>query len=171
MEQVEGSPSFMMGEGAIYNIEVYADVICPWCYIGTRDLERSFRHFPAATFNVRWRPYFIAPDLGAGGEAMHDFMMKRYGHTVDLANPQHPLNCAASSTGVTLSPQRRMYSSVRSQILIWHAGEQGGARLQRIMADAIMNAYFGHAANIDDPAVLCKLAAEAGVAGAKDILK
>lgn len=55
-----------------FEIEVYSDAICPWCYIGKKALDRAIatytaRH-PDVDFKLLWRPYMLWPNSGVSGE-------------------------------------------------------------------------------------------------------
>ena len=50
-------------------IEVYADVFCPWCYIGAKRLERVLALRPEVGVDLRWRPFQLQPQMPAAGPA------------------------------------------------------------------------------------------------------
>ena len=48
-------------------IDVYSDVVCPWCYIGEKRLSRALAARPDLEAEVRWRPFQLQPDMPEGG--------------------------------------------------------------------------------------------------------
>jgi predicted DsbA family dithiol-disulfide isomerase len=62
-------------------VDVYSDVVCPWCYIGKRRLERAIALHPDLDVRVRFRAYELHPDLPPGGEDARTFYARKYGGT------------------------------------------------------------------------------------------
>jgi predicted DsbA family dithiol-disulfide isomerase len=60
-------------------IDVFADPICPWCYIGKRRLERALAHRNIEGARIRWRVYQINPDMPACGMARKDYLKSKFG--------------------------------------------------------------------------------------------
>jgi len=48
-------------------IDIYADVICPWCYVGEKTLEKVLREGPELAVERRWRPFQLQPEMPSGG--------------------------------------------------------------------------------------------------------
>ena len=48
-------------------IDVYADVVCPWCYVGEKRLEKALRERPELAVERRWRPFQLQPEMPSGG--------------------------------------------------------------------------------------------------------
>jgi len=60
-------------------IDVFADPICPWCYIGKRRLERALARRNILHPDIRWRVYRINPDMPEDGVSRNDFLRSRFG--------------------------------------------------------------------------------------------
>jgi len=56
----------MMGAHEL-RIEVYSDVVCPWCYIGKRRLERALARTSEVPTRVIWRPFQLNPTMPSAG--------------------------------------------------------------------------------------------------------
>ncbi|MER7331554.1 MULTISPECIES: DsbA family protein [unclassified Micromonospora] len=152
-------------------IEVWADVVCAWAYIGKRRLERALASWEGATVEVVWRPYRIDPAAPAPGEPLADVLRDP---TVDAAlqrcapdltpgeNRERVSRIAAAEgLGPPWGAGWRA-SSHNAHRLIALAHEAGGTRLQDAVAEEVMRAYFVDALDISLPAVLHKVARRAG---------
>ena len=60
-------------------IDVYADVVCPWCYVGEAHLERALAQRPELDVTLRWRPFQLRPEMPAGGEPWRTFAEEKFG--------------------------------------------------------------------------------------------
>ena len=60
-------------------IDVYADVVCPWCYIGARRLEGAIALRPDLPVEHRWRPFQLQPHMPAGGLSWPEFTRRKFG--------------------------------------------------------------------------------------------
>lgn len=145
---------------AAMRIDVYSDIACPWCFIGTRRLESVIRSLDVAEeIEVRHHPYLLHPDAPPGGIDMQRMLREKYG-----ADPRPMfarVEAAARDAGIDLdlSKQTRAYSTVGAHTLLRHAADRG---TQAALADAFFVAYFIDARDISDPAVLTELATEHG---------
>src|ERR1044071_2913575 len=59
-------------------IEIYSDVVCPWCYIGKRRLEKALEDFPIEV-TLRWRAYQLDPGAPHTSAPLIDWLGSRYG--------------------------------------------------------------------------------------------
>jgi predicted DsbA family dithiol-disulfide isomerase len=140
-------------------IDVYADVVCPWCYIGTERLEQVLAAHAGAPPVVRYRPFLLQPDTPDDGVDIPAMLRRKYG-----ADPQQMfarVEAAARDSGQTLdlARQPRMYPTERAHTLLRHAEARG---TQRALARALYRANFDEGRNIADPDVLAALAADHG---------
>ena len=69
---------------AVLQIDVVSDVVCPWCYIGKRQLEIALARWqarnpalPAPT--LRWRPFQLNPEIPAAGIPRGDYLLRKFG--------------------------------------------------------------------------------------------
>ena len=93
-------------------IEIWSDVVCPWCYIGKR---RFFRALDARTdreaFEVVFRPFELDPDAPAPGEALRDRLARRYGARSEAMMRQ--AGSAAVGEGITTDWERALAARTR----------------------------------------------------------
>ncbi len=137
------------------SIDIVSDVVCPWCVIGYRQLERATVMIAdRAEIAVRWHPFELAPDMPSEGMAMADYVRERYGSdAVQSRSNQDRITGIGASLGIDFrfSPASRIYNSHKAhQLLLW-AGEAGN---QTALKLALFNAYFTDQADISDDAIL-----------------
>jgi predicted DsbA family dithiol-disulfide isomerase len=143
-------------------IDLFVDIVCPWCFVGTERLERVLASLglEAPGVILRHHPFFLDPNTPPEGENIPEMLRRKYG-----ASDPRPLwarlEAQARSAGIELdlSKQATMYPTARAHTLIRHAGPRG---TQRALVRQLFRSYFLDARNIDDPAVLAEIAAGHG---------
>ncbi|WP_033824811.1 DsbA family protein, partial [Kitasatospora sp. MBT63] len=81
-------------------VEIYSDVVCPWCYIGKRRFEKALAAFPgAADVEVVFRPFQLNPDASAAGEPSARVYERKFGRPAQSIFA--PLTEAAAAEGIT----------------------------------------------------------------------
>ena len=71
-----------------FSVEIFSDVICPWCFIGKRRLDQTLTRLNAelaAAVRLRWRPYQLYPNLPPEGVNRAELLRQRYGDQADSA--------------------------------------------------------------------------------------
>jgi predicted DsbA family dithiol-disulfide isomerase len=147
-------------------IEVWADVVCPWAYIGKRRLERCLAGAP--TVEVVWRPFRIDPTAPAPGapldavlrDPMVDDALRAC--APDLTADENRVRVSRIAADEGLGPRwgaAWRASSQDAHRLIALAYEGGGAALQDIVVEAVLQAHFVDAVDISDRAVLARVVA------------
>lgn len=143
-------------------VEIVFDLVCPWCYLGVRRLLRTLRARPDIATDLLWRPFLLNPELGPNGVARIDHLARRFGGE-DRARRLHGSIAElgrAEGIEFRFDRVRRIPHSLDAHRLIRWAGRFGGAER---MVTALFHAYFARGADIGDPAVLARLAAEHGL--------
>ena len=142
------------------SVEVFSDVVCPWCYIGVERLERV-RSAPGegVALRVEFKPFLLQPGVPPEGLDLAEMLRKKYGGDPKemFARVEH----VARESGVALdfSKVRRMYSTLGAHALIAHAAAKG---TQWALTRALFRAYFLEEKNISDADVLADLGAQHG---------
>ncbi len=140
-------------------IDVFSDVVCPWCYLGTERLAQTLDHLGLAdSATVRYRPFLLQPDTPPEGVNVHERLQRRYG---DLRVLLARVEGAARESGLALdlSKQPMSYPTVAAHTLLRHAAGRG---TQQSLARALFHAYFDDALVISDPIVLAEIAGAHG---------
>jgi predicted DsbA family dithiol-disulfide isomerase len=141
-------------------IDVFSDVVCPWCYIGTTRLEQALAGMAGELeAEVCYHPFFLDPAAPATGISVPDMLRKKYG--VEPKQVWARAEAAAAESGLTLdlSRQPMMYPTNAAHTLLRHAHGKG---TQGQLAKALFDAYFQQARNIADEQVLADIAIEHG---------
>ena len=145
-------------------VEVWSDVVCPWCYLGKRRLEAALDRFEhAADVEVVWRSFELDPDAPrrrTGSAAEH--LAAKYGMTAEqVAASWARLTALAEAEGLEYHLDRTQGgSSFDAHRLIWLGAEHG---IQDEVKERFLRAYFTEGEPIGEPDVLDRLALEAGL--------
>jgi predicted DsbA family dithiol-disulfide isomerase len=148
-------------------IDVVSDVVCPWCFIGKRKLERALEISASeAAVPVTWHPFQLNPDMPAEGVSRADYLMKKFGAAGGGSNYDR-VRAAGAAVGIEFAFDRivRQPNTLAAHALIAMAGERG---CQGEMVEAIFRAYFLEGKDIGDREVLTAIAAPLGI-GADDV--
>ena len=154
--------------GFVMNIEIWSDVVCPWCYIGKRRFETALSQFGhRAEVDVVWRSFELDP--GAPARRMGDNaerLAAKYGMSLDQATAsQARLTQMAAQEGLAfrfdLSQSGNTFDAHR---LLHLAAEHG---LQDKVKERLFRAYFTEGEAIGDAETLVRLVTEVGLPAAE----
>lgn len=139
-------------------IDLYTDVVCPWCLIGERRLDNVLeREFSDIAVDIEHYPVLLMPDCPPGGIMTLDLLRSRYGQfdPKDFwARPE--AEAREAGLELDLSKQPMLYPTTDAHTLIRHARSRG---TQHALASALTRAYFLNARDISDRQVLADIAA------------
>jgi predicted DsbA family dithiol-disulfide isomerase len=156
-------------------IEIWSDVVCPWCYIGKRRLERALAGFPHADeVEVVYRSFELDPSAprhehGGERELTTPVLARKYGQSeAQMRRMQEQLIATAAEEGLAFRLLENVHTNtVDAHRLLHLALEIGGPALQRELKETMLAAYFSRAEDVGDPAVLRRLATGAGLDAAR----
>ncbi|HXJ01977.1 MAG TPA: DsbA family oxidoreductase [Micropepsaceae bacterium] len=147
----------------VLDLMVFIDVICPWCYVGKRRLEKALAMIgPDAPIRVTWRPFELNPDMPPEGMERRLYRMRKFG---SMERSQQ-LDAQLTDLGVQEGLRFRYDLMIRTpntfnaHRLIWLAGQGGG---QDAVVEALMRAYFTEGRDIGDSETLADVASQAGM--------
>ncbi|MBU6252986.1 MAG: DsbA family oxidoreductase [Alphaproteobacteria bacterium] len=153
-----------MAAPAQLSIDIVSDVVCPWCAIGYKQLERAIGLMgDRVEAGVRWHPFQLAPYLDESGQNIGDYGRERYGATPEQSAANRTrIQSAGASLGLEFnySPESRIYNTRKAHRLLTWAGETGG---QTALKLALFRAYFTEQRNISDDDVLLDAVEAAGL--------
>jgi predicted DsbA family dithiol-disulfide isomerase len=140
------------------DVQLISDVVCPWCFIGHRQLERALDGLDLDV-TVTFLPFLLDPETPAEGVDLRERLRRKYGGDPEQMFAR--VEAAAHSAGLTLdfSRVRRACNTVGAHTLLRHALPRG---TQRALAQALFGAYFVEGRDIGNAAVLSELAAAHG---------
>ena len=146
-------------------IEIVSDVICPWCYIGKRRLEKALSLIgDGISPTLTWRPFQLNPDMPEGGMARADYRRRKFGSVERGAQLDARVAAEGRAEGIAFAFDRieRTPNTSAAHRLIELAQREGKGQG---VVDALFRAYFEEARDIGDAAVLQSIAQANGVAG------
>jgi predicted DsbA family dithiol-disulfide isomerase len=144
-------------------IEIVSDVVCPWCYIGKRRLEKAMA-LAKVDAEITWLPFQLNPTMPWEGLPRAEYRIAKFGSAERGREMDERVAAEGRSEGIAFAFERiqRTPNTVAAHELIELAQDQnrGGA-----VVDALFRTYFEEAEDIGHPDVLARIASQAGVAG------
>jgi predicted DsbA family dithiol-disulfide isomerase len=143
-------------------IEIYSDVVCPWCYIGERRLGRALAQRPDLEVERVWRPFQLQPELPASGLPWAAFAAAKFGGAERAWEMFARVTEIAADEGLEYRFDRMATAAntVDAHRLILFARDSGK---EWPMAEALFAAYLTHGADLNDLDQLVSLAAGVGL--------
>jgi predicted DsbA family dithiol-disulfide isomerase len=143
-------------------IDMVSDVVCPWCFIGKRRLEKAIALKPEIPVVVRFRPYFLNPWVTREGISREDYLTTKFGSPERYRDIAQRVAQAAAAEGLTyaLDKIKRQPNTLDCHRLILWAGESGNAGR---MKQRLMDLYFTEGGDLTDRDVLVRAAADCGL--------
>jgi len=146
-------------------IEVASDVVCPWCYIGKRRLEKALALLGGEVQpEIRWLPFQLNPEMPKEGISREDYRKAKFGSIERSRGLDARVAAEGEGEGIAFAFERmeRTPNTAAAHQLIDLAQKQGRGTP---VVDALFKAYFEQARDIGDAAVLAEIASGAGVTG------
>lgn len=143
-------------------VDIVSDVVCPWCLIGFRQLERALADLGVEA-DLRWHPFELNPGLPPEGEEVATHIARKYGASPErMAATRAAMADVAAEVGVTFRPgvPARMWNTRDAHRLLFWARDTGR---QTALALALFDAHFGQGASLADHGVLADAAEAAGL--------
>jgi predicted DsbA family dithiol-disulfide isomerase len=151
-------------QGVGTRIDIVSDAICPWCYIGKRQMERALVTLggEGLAFSINWNPFQLNPDMAKEGVDRAEYRAWKFGSPEKAAAIDARIVDAAAQVGLEFHPERikRTPNTIDAHRLIWFAGQKG---VQDAAMEAVFLAYFIEAQDIGQHSVLVDCAATAGL--------
>lgn len=143
-------------------LEIFSDLVCPWCYIGKRRLDSVLESTAGEGVEVVWRAFQLYPGLPAEGLAWDDFLIARYGSRSDTSGRRAYIETEAAAAGLTIDYGRirRMPNTFDGHRLLQLARAESR---QHVLAETLFRYYFAEGRDTGDHAVLLEAAAAAGM--------
>src|SRR5689334_13850700 len=145
-------------------IDVVSDVVCPWCFIGKRRLEKAIALLPDVPVAMRFRPYFLNPWVPREGMSREEYLTTKFGSPERYRAIAQRVAQAAADEGLSyvLDGIKRQPNTLDCHRLILWAGEAGDAGR---MKQRLMDLYFAEGGDLSDREVLVAAAAACGLDG------
>jgi predicted DsbA family dithiol-disulfide isomerase len=143
-------------------IDVVSDVVCPWCFIGKRRLEKALALKPDIPVEVHWHPYFLNDWIPREGISREDYLTTKFGSPERYAGIAQRVTAAAAEEGLVyaMDKMQRQPNTLDAHRLIRWAGGIGKAAE---MKQRLMDLYFTEGADLTNRAVLVQAASDVGL--------
>lgn len=144
-------------------VDVISDVICPWCYIGKRRLEKAVIAFgDQYDVRVRWHPFQLNPSMPKEGISRNEYRTRKFGSLERSAELDANVIAVGESEGIRFAFKKmeRTPNTVDAHRLIWLADQHG---CQDTTVEALFRAYFSDGMDIGSQETLIVLGAESGL--------
>jgi predicted DsbA family dithiol-disulfide isomerase len=145
-------------------LEIFSDVICPWCYIGTQRLDPAVEKFRAdgGSVDLRYRPFLLHPDMTGPSRPLTEYLTDRFGPRAAGITER------VRSIGAEVGLELRFDIAVAASTLLAHqlmeaAYDHGGYEAQRRMADQLWVSHFTRGEDIADIEILTEAGTAAGL--------
>ena len=143
-------------------IDVISDVICPWCYIGKRRLERAIAEF-GKPVEVHWHPFQLNPATPKEGISRREYRTRKFGSWERSQELDARVVAVGKEEGIDFAfgHIERTPNTLDAHRLIWLADKQG---VQEAVVEALFRAYFTEGKDIGDQETIVNVMADAGLA-------
>ena len=145
------------------SVDVISDVICPWCYIGKRRLEKAIGSVQGQhEVRVQWLPFQLNPAMPKEGVSRKEYRIKKFGSWERSQELDAKMVAVGETEGLDFAFDRmeRTPDTVDAHRLIWLADQQG---CQDAIVEALFHAYFTEGRDISNRQTLIDVVVEAGV--------
>ncbi|VAV97343.1 2-hydroxychromene-2-carboxylate isomerase/DsbA-like thioredoxin domain, partial [hydrothermal vent metagenome] len=141
----------------VVQIDVVSDVMCPWCYVGKKRLEKALTMIPEdIQVQINWKPFQLDPTIPPEGRDRQKYLSDKFGSPEQVAEKYEPIRQAGTEEGIAFNFDGIQLSpnTLNAHRLIRWAGEAG---VQDAMSERLFVAYFIEAADLTDKQVLTDL--------------
>lgn len=144
-------------------VEIWSDVMCPFCYIGKRKFEKALEQLAHKDdIQLIWKSFQLAPDMKATGESINEYLAKHKGISLEDAKRMNDyVTQLAAKVGLTYNFDKAVVANSFNAHRFSHFAKQRGK--QNEAEEKLFFAYFSDGKNTDDFNVLIQLGAELGL--------
>ena len=151
-------------QGIPLKVDIVSDLVCPWCIIGYKQLQKAFGFMPGEfDVTIRWHPYELNPRMPEEGQNLREHLFQKYGSTVEQSKAAKArLMTLGESLGFTFDyfDEMRMVNTFRAHQLLHWAGKQGR---QTELELELFDAFFSLRQDVSDSQVLAASAGRIGL--------
>lgn len=146
--------------------ELVFDLVCPWCFIGLRRLDRALARRPDVRLDLSFQPFLLNPEMPRGGLPRSEYLMRKYGGEERARRLHAAITEVARQEGLVLRFDliARTPASLDAHRLVRFAARHG---LAREAVEALFSAYFQEGRDIGDAVQLGAIAAAIGLSAAE----
>ena len=148
------------------NIDIFSDVVCPWCYIGKRNLEKALKIITSnrddLNISVNWRAFQLNPTLPMGGVSRQEYTSSKFGGRENAKAIYDRVRIAAEQVGLTLQFDDIIVqpNSTKMHELIYASKETA---LTDDLIEALFKAFFIDGKDLSKKENIGQIAREVGM--------
>ncbi len=154
-------------ENPALRVDVVSDVVCPWCFIGKRRLEKAITLRPDRPVDVHWRPYYLNDWVPLEGMSRADYLTTKFGSVERYQQMAGRIKAAAAQEGLDYQLDkisRQPNTRDCHRLIHWAANECRAAAMKQ----RLMDLYFTEGADLSDREILVGAAAYCGMDAAAE---
>ncbi|MEL6641370.1 MAG: DsbA family oxidoreductase [Pseudomonadota bacterium] len=138
-------------------LDIISDPICPWCYIGKANLDKTLSEIPEHPFVMEWHPFQLNPDMPVGGMDRRTYLETKFGGKDGAIRAYAPVVEHAEKAGLSIDFEGMKVTpnTIDAHRLIHWAGIE---QRQTLVVDLLFKAYFQDGRDIGDHEVLADIA-------------
>ncbi len=142
-------------------IDIYSDIVCPWCFVGKRRLERALTSV-GSDVHVTWRPFQLNPAMPLDGMNRKAYLEAKFGSLETFGRMEEQLLAAGAEEQIPFAFEKIQWTpnTFAAHRLVWYAAQQGK---QDEVVENLFGAYFLEGRNLGDVKSLTHVAVEAGL--------
>tara|TARA_B100001057_G_C22595799_1_gene850786 strand:- start:64 stop:744 length:681 start_codon:yes stop_codon:yes gene_type:complete len=140
------------------DVEIYADIICPWCYIGKKRLDAAFIERPRIIPRYIWRCFLLNPSMPEAGMSRQSYLMGKFGNSASAVYRRIASAGRQSGINFNFDQIKRTPDSRKTHRYLLAAAAMGID-----LSDAFFKAYFIDGRDLGDEVELNEIAREQGV--------
>ncbi|MEY3341077.1 MAG: hypothetical protein RLZZ269_988, partial [Actinomycetota bacterium] len=162
---------------ASLTIDIWSDVVCPWCYIGKRRFETALARVreeaPDLRIDIRYRAYQLDPSApSASSTPVRDAYARKFGGPERADAILRHLTETAAADGLDFRFDIAQRSNtVLSHRILWWVAEQRGLAAQARVKERLLKAYFTDGENVGDPKRLAGIVADELALAVEDVVE
>ncbi|KAA3449867.1 disulfide bond formation protein DsbA [Mesorhizobium sp. SARCC-RB16n] len=153
-----------MSEANAVTVDVVSDVVCPWCFIGQKRLDKAVAAAGDVEVHIRWRPFQLDPTIPPQGKDRHDYMLAKFGSDERIREIHARIEPLGEAEGISFAFDaiKVAPNTLDAHRLIRWAGA-AGEDVQNRLVRRLFQLNFEEGVNIGDRMVLVEAAREAGM--------
>ncbi|OHX01263.1 dsbA oxidoreductase [Colletotrichum incanum] len=151
----------------VIKIEAVTDLLCPWCYVGKKNLDRAISQYraidPSAEFEVIWKPFYLSPAMKNTGYEKSTIYKTQFSRTGDFAKGLARVTSICARAGISINLDGTTGNSRQSHKLLALALSKNGPEAQDHLLETLFRGHFEEGEDISDRKYLLAAATSAAV--------
>lgn len=153
-----------MAERVAVTVDVVSDVVCPWCFMGQKRLDKAVASLADIDVEVRWRPFQLDPTIPPDGKERRAYMLAKFGSEERIREIHARIEPLGAAEGIAFD-----FGAIKvspntldaHRVIRWSA--TAGNDVQNLLVRDLFSLYFEQGKNIGDRSILIDAAIRAGM--------